>query len=181
MTKQDILNASGDNVFFTVWLDFQLSHEDVTNRAGQVICEDVAGDNGGRTFAGVDQSSHPRFPFGNPKPSDVIAAYLQDWNLVRAGELPGPLGAVVANYGVNCGSDRAVKLLQEALGVEADGDLGPVTMAAVGRADAVQLSLAVVDKADAFYRYLAAHGDNKFLRGWLNRNNDLRAFIAAHK
>lgn len=61
------------------------------------------------------------------------------WEAVRADELPEPVAFLVFDMAVNAGPSRAIKLLQEALGVTADGIIGPQTMAAVEGADVDEL------------------------------------------
>jgi lysozyme family protein len=128
-------SAAGDDKPLTDWLSFELSHEDVTDHAGNVDDENVAGDSGGKTFAGIDQALHPHFPYSNPTPVDVVAEYRVDWNRVQAHSLPAPVEATVANFGVNMGTEPAVKLLQKALNVVVGGSIGPATLLAASKLD----------------------------------------------
>ena len=67
---------------------------------------------------------------------EAIAIYRQlYWDPVRADELPPGLDLAVFDLAVNSGPVRAVTMLQRALGVEADGILGPVTLGAAREAD----------------------------------------------
>jgi lysozyme family protein len=67
---------------------------------------------------------------------EAIAIYRQlYWDAVRADELPPGLDLATFDLAVNSGPTRAGKMLQAALGVEADGVVGPVTLGAVRRAD----------------------------------------------
>lgn len=72
---------------------------------------------------------------------------------------------------VNMGIGQAVKLLQRAAGVTADGDYGPKTTIAVNNADPAQLLEACREQARAFYRRLAERNPSQkqFLKGWLAR------------
>jgi lysozyme family protein len=54
------------------------------------------------------------------------------WDAVRADELPQGLGLAVFDLAVNSGPARAVRMLQGVLGVEPDGLVGPLTLAARG-------------------------------------------------
>lgn len=182
MTKQDVIAAAGSDKAFTDWLGFNLDHEDVTNRAGTIIDENVAGDGGGLTFAGVDISSHPHFPFSNPTPAAVVNAYRDDWLHSSADRLPEPVGATVANYSVNCGTAEAAKLLQTAVYASVDGVIGSQTLSAVAKYKPIQLALKIVDLADIHYERLADNNSRlrEFLHGWLNRDADLRTFDNTH-
>jgi lysozyme family protein len=54
---------------------------------------------------------------------------------VRAGELPAGLDYAVFDFAVHSGPPVAAAHLQEAIGAEPDGVIGPLTLAAVARAD----------------------------------------------
>lgn len=64
------------------------------------------------------------------------AAY---WDAVRADELPAGVRFDVFDTAYNSGTGQAVKFLQRALGVKADGQLGPVTLAAAAAMDPERL------------------------------------------
>lgn len=147
--------------------------------------ENVPGDDGGLTFAGIDKASHPFFPYSNPAPSDVIIEYQHDWYSVQAHKLAVPIGETVANFAVNRGPRTAIKMLQQAVNhdpyesIDVDGELGPITLDAVTTVkNALTFSLLIVDIADTQYRALAARAFRyrQFLQGWLNRDKDLITF-----
>lgn len=52
------------------------------------------------------------------------------WDAVKGDELPAGLDYAVFDYAVNSGPQKAIKSLQKALGLTADGQLGPMTLAA---------------------------------------------------
>ncbi|MXQ13850.1 glycoside hydrolase family 108 protein [Microvirga makkahensis] len=60
------------------------------------------------------------------------------WEAVRAEELPRGLDLALFDLAVNSGPMRAIMLLQKVLGVVADGLIGPVTLEAARRMDAVE-------------------------------------------
>jgi len=184
MKKQDIIAASADfGARFHVWLDFILRWECEYDEHGHIRTENVPGDGGGLTFAGIDARSHPAFCFSDPKPRDVARIYYNDyWQPARVGELPFPVGEVVANYAVNMGLRAAVKLLQTALnsfaahgGIRVDGVLGPKTVQAVAQVPEEDLADRIEDEAGDRYRRIVARrsSQRKFLKGWLNRNRAL--------
>lgn len=59
------------------------------------------------------------------------------WAPIRADELPEALRFDVFDAAVNSGVEQAVKWLQRVVGVPADGAIGPQTLAAVAKADAL--------------------------------------------
>ena len=77
----------------------------------------------------------------------------------------------VFDKGVNMGLVQAVKLLQRAAGVTADGQVGPKTLTAINASDPAQFLEACREQARAFYTHLAEinPGQRQFLKGWLAR------------
>jgi len=101
-------------------------------------------------------------------PADVEPLYKKKyWDAVRADELPSGIDYMVFDMGVNAGPGRAIKLLQSAVGVPADGGLGPISMAAVLAADPVELIEKFSAEKEAFYRSLKTF--ETYGKGWLNR------------
>lgn len=101
-------------------------------------------------------------------PADVEPLYKKKyWDAVRADELPSGIDYLVFDMGVNAGPGRSIKLLQSAMGVPADGGLGPITMKAVLAADPVELIDRFSAEKEAFYRSLNTF--ETYGKGWLNR------------
>jgi lysozyme family protein len=105
---------------------------------------------------------------------DKAAIVYKDWfwREVRGDELPSGVDLVVFDFAVNSGSGRAVKKLQEALGVQVDGVLGPATLAATKAADPVELVNKVCDLRLKFFKSLATWPT--FGRGWSRRLDDVQ-------
>jgi lysozyme family protein len=131
-------------------------------------------DRGGATKFGIDQRSHPDVDIRNLTEESAREIYQQEWDSQVPYFLRYPADVVFFNYCVNTGLSRAVKFLQEAAGVTADGILGPVTRAAVATKDPQEIASSMIDSADSFYIRL---NRPKYQNGWLNRNNALREFI----
>ena len=93
------------------------------------------------------------------------------WNTVRGAELPSGVDLVVFDISVNSGPRRAVRMLQEALGVIVDGILGPVTLRAVAVAEAGVVIDRLADARRRFYVALTQRDPSqaRFLAGWQNR------------
>ena len=101
-------------------------------------------------------------------------------NVVRFDDLPAGLDYLVFDWAVNSGPRRAAKELQICLGVEADGYIGPKSIAAARAqcaAGAAALINRYVDRRVAFYRGLIAAKPNqrKFEKGWMRRAAESRA------
>jgi lysozyme family protein len=62
------------------------------------------------------------------------------WEPNRGDDLPSVLAITMFDAAVNNGTERAAKWLQQVLGVAQDGIIGPVTLAAVGGGDGIDLA-----------------------------------------
>ena len=98
--------------------------------------------------------------------ADVAPIYrTRYWDECRCAELPGGLDLVVFDCAVNQGPARAKRLLQRSLGVVDDGIIGPMTMAAIGRAEAAGLVDELVARRAVHYAAL----QTDFHLGWFRR------------
>jgi lysozyme family protein len=104
---------------------------------------------------------------------DAAALYREHfWQPLRLDEFQcQEIADTLFNAAVNMGPDRAVRCLQEAAGVAADGKIGPVTITAVNKTPCCCL-LEFRKALKARYRSIAEHnpgecGDD--LDGWLRR------------
>lgn len=144
-------------------------------------------DRGGRTNYGVTQATYNNWrkskglEFRDVKlieRGEIEDVYLRYWRACKAHTMSWPLSLAVFDIAVNSGPIRAVKILQQALGLKADGQYGPITTAAVARATPRETARRVCELREAFFRRLGAvPSQAKFLRGWLNRVAKLRAII----
>lgn len=136
-------------------------------------------DNGGPTKYGVTQETLASWR-GKPVTLDDVRALTREeardialshyWNAVKADDLPGGLDVSVADAAYNSGPKRAALLLQQCVGVEQDGYVGPNTLkAARAEADTAKLIKSYHDARMAFLRGL----DDwlHFGPGWTNRCN----------
>ena len=105
--------------------------------------------------------------------ADVEPLYKKKyWDVVQGDKLPNGIDYLVFDMGVNAGPGRSIKLLQTAVGVTADGGLGPITLAAVWAADPVVLIEKFSQEKEAFYRSLDDF--EVYGQGWLNRVADVK-------
>jgi len=95
----------------------------------------------------------------------------QYWDAVKGDDLPSGVDYAVFDFAVNSGPSRAAKYLQAAVGVTQDGKIGPVTIAAAKRMNAVDLVAAICAKRMAFLKGLSTWPT--FGKGWTNRVNDV--------
>lgn len=137
-------------------------------------------DPGGETNFGIDKRSHPSEDIKHLTIERAQEIYFSDyWQKCKADEMPPHVGEVLMNIAVNAGLGRASKWLQELVGTTVDGVIGPKTVAAA-QAHSEGLAVKLLDRLEAHYRSIAHGSLSKYLRGWLNRNNSLRDWIASH-
>jgi lysozyme family protein len=89
------------------------------------------------------------------------------WDACKCDDLPTGVDYLVFDFAVNAGPGRSAKILQTAVGVPADGGIGPITLAAVKAQDPVELIQKFSDTKEDFYRSLNTF--ETFGKGWLNR------------
>ena len=93
------------------------------------------------------------------------------WNLVRGDELPSGVDYCAFDVSVNSGVGRAVRFLQLASGVVADGLIGPGTMNAIAKADPKELIQKICQERREFLHRLATF--DTFGTGWMRRVSDV--------
>ena len=93
------------------------------------------------------------------------------WDAVRADALPEAVRYAVFDAAVNSGPRQAILWLQRAVGVKADGIIGPKTLAAVRTADPEQVLRRMLSARLRFMTDLPTWPS--FGRGWARRIADL--------
>jgi lysozyme family protein len=89
------------------------------------------------------------------------------WDACKCDDMPSGIDYLVFDFAVNAGVGRSAKILQTAVGVPADGGIGPITLAAVKAQDPAELVQKFSDAKETFYRSLNTF--DTFGKGWLNR------------
>jgi lysozyme family protein len=89
------------------------------------------------------------------------------WDACRCDEMPSGIDYLVFDFAVNAGPGRSAKILQTAVGVPADGGIGPMTLAAVNSQEPDVLIEKFSQGKEDFYRSLGTF--ETFGKGWLNR------------
>ena len=106
-------------------------------------------------------------------PEMVAPLYKQKyWDRVKADDLPSGVNYAVFDAGVNSGTGRAAKWLQEAVGAVPDGAIGEKTLAKVKAYDADALVNAYCDNRLNFLKSLKTF--DTFGRGWARRVEEVR-------
>lgn len=133
---------------------------------------DHAADPGGKTRYGITEAVARRVGYRghmNELPLDLAKRIYREeyWLPVRADELPAGVRYAVFDGAVNSGVRQSVIWLQRALGVVADGAIGPKTLAAAAAADPDALRGRVLSQRLVFLTSLPTWPD--FGRGWTRR------------
>jgi lysozyme family protein len=98
--------------------------------------------------------------------ADIDTIYDNEYWMPECDKLPLGVDFQFFSMKVNAGPHRAICILQESVGVFADGRIGPVTRQAVANMRAANIVQSFYVKSQSFY--IGLH-QPKFLNGWLNR------------
>jgi lysozyme family protein len=96
---------------------------------------------------------------------------------VKGDQLPPGVDYAVFDYGVNSGVVRAARVLQRIVGVEQDGKIGPITLAATADKNPAELVNAICDDRLHFLQGLKTW--KLFGKGWGRRVREVRAAALA--
>lgn len=105
---------------------------------------------------------------------DMVAAFYRGlyWNACRCDDIPGILRYPVFSCSVNCGPKIAIKLLQKALSISADGLFGPMTYRALRLNQPAQILPSFITYWHQYYDDLVTANPykySKYINGWHNR------------
>lgn len=137
--------------------------------------DDDPDDHGGRTSRGITQREYTAWLAEYKRPSvdvwtapqsDIDQIYYDSYWIPECATLPLGVDFQFFSMKVNAGPNRAICLLQQAIGVNDDGRIGPVTRQAIGRMPSTSIIQSFYDRSRNFYVDLH---QSKFLEGWLNR------------
>ncbi len=173
--------------------DFNQALEHLLELEGYPGYVDIHGDSGGETVAGISRNNWSHWAGwqlvdtfklsvnfkqrlnDSAQLRRMVAAFYQAnfWTVWMQTIDDQQLAQWLFQMGVVSGLSQSAKLLQRAVGVEADGRFGLKSRAALLAADPVAVLAECRDLAQHFYRDLADRNpqDRQFLAGWLNRAN----------
>ena len=137
-------------------------------------------DPGGETMFGLTKRDYPLLDIKNLTREQADEIFWQDyWLKSSAYLIPYPAYISFFDSVVNTGRKQANKFLQRVVGATADGIVGPYTRSLLSKKDPVDVAYGIIDQRQTFYNNLAENRPKLavFLKGWTNRNNNLRNYI----
>jgi lysozyme family protein len=146
---------------------------------------DNPSDHGGRTNKGVTQRVFNAWRTSQGaaqqdvkeiSDQEVASIYFNNyWLTAKCDAVRSKLDLAAFDTAVNMGPNRAIKILQQAVGSEPDGKFGPDTKTACDSCDIGDAMTNYCDIREGIYKTLARNpGQMQFLKGWLNRLNALK-------
>jgi lysozyme family protein len=148
---------------FNRFIPFILAHETEYQKGHYgddnfVRTEHDSSDPGGATRYGIDKASHSHVAVESLTKNQAIEIYWGEWQKAECDPMAPNLGEVYFNAVVNCGSGRAAQLMRES-------NRDP--------------SKYLIAQAAFYHRLVAARPrSQKYLKGWLNRVDDLRKYLS---
>ena len=157
--------------------------DDIIRREGGSKETNDPSDSGGRTKWGISERANPDlWKDGPPTYEQARARYAERYVLPFEGISDPLLLNQLVDWGVISGPQTVIRILQQLVGAETDGVLGPRTVARINAypgsrvfgvhvPGSVRLNLALRDARVMFFAGLAKARpkDLKFLLGWLRR------------
>lgn len=125
-------------------------------------------DPGGETKYGITKRQYPDLDIANLTIEQAKEIYKRDyWNAISGDRLPQRVAALVFDSAVNQGPKRAIRFMQTALGVEADGIIGPRTLNAASMVDVAGFAAKL--GAERALHYASLSTFDTFGKGWMRR------------
>lgn len=173
--------------------NFQIA-EAITGRNEGLYANNKA-DTGGETYAGIARNHWPKWEgwaeidfikekYG--KTAAIINKYAESnlslikaisdfykknfWDVLKLDEfVDQQLANSVYDFGVNSGTSRSAKFLQQSAGVKDDGIIGKQSLHAINSADRKVIYYDFNKRRETFYKSIAKGNQAQFLKSWLSR------------
>ncbi len=129
------------------------------------------------TKFGLAANTYPNLDIKNLTLAQAKAIYKKDWwDKLGADGMHSAIVFQLWDFAINAGRSRAIKELQQAVGVPADGIIGPQTLAAVNEHDLNDVILSLTAERLKFYTSLSTF--KTYGKGWTNRVADNLKYAA---
>ena len=123
------------------------------------------------TKYGLAANTYPNLDIKNLTIEQAKEIYKRDWwDKLGADQLHPAIVFQLWDFAVNAGKSRAIKELQQVVGVKDDGIIGPATIAAVKKLDINDVLLGLTAERLRFYTSLSTF--TTYGKGWVNRCAD---------
>lgn len=150
-------------------MSFDISFDRLIKNEGGYVNNPT--DPGGETNWGICKRSYPGVDIKNLTRDQAKAIYLRDfWRRGQMDQYDEAIAFQVFDAAVNHGIETAIRLLQRAAGVADDGDIGPVTVAAIKRKSVTDMLMLFLAHRIKFWAKLSTW--DTFGRGWAIRAAD---------
>lgn len=129
------------------------------------------------TKYGIAANTYPNLDIKNLTIAQAKEIYKKDWwDKLGGNGLHSAITFQLWDFAINAGKKRAVMELQQAVGVTADGVIGPKTMEAVNAQDLNDVILTLTAERLKFYTSLGTW--STYGKGWTNRVADNLKYAA---
>lgn len=149
---------------------------------------DHVSDRGGPTRYGITLATLSKWRHAIVSAKDVELVGLAEvteiyraryWQAIAGDDLKSQIVTTATfDAAVLCGPNRAIRFMQRAIKVQADGIMGPVTLAAANAHPERHFIVPFMQQYSAhLLRSAQAPGQNLFLAGWIHRTNRLAELL----
>lgn len=138
-------------------------------------------DTGGETKFGIAHNANKDINIKELTLQKAMEIYYKRyWLAGKCDKMKSPLSEVHFDACVNHGTGRAAKLLQQSLGLRADGIIGINTIAAINSKNPQHLAQKQLEYRKKFFNAIVESRptQNVFLRGWMARVDSVETFLA---
>lgn len=160
--------------------DFNQAFSQMMANEGGFRLTDIAGDPGGKTYAGIARRRNPQWTGwafvdrGETPPTDLVRGFyrVEFWERVAGDQITNQgIAESLFDFAVNSGVKTALKLAQIVAGVAPDGVIGQKTLAALNglSIDSFRSHYALAKIARYAQIVTRDRSQGKFLLGWINR------------
>lgn len=159
--------------------DVQQGLIDTKEQRRKVGYVNIPQDRGGETKYGIAQKANPHVSVRDLDLLSAMDVYFNKyWLRGCCDQLPYPIPIIHFDGCVNHGVGRANKFLQRAVSVDADGDIGQITIDAVNAIDPRELIENISNIRTDFYNSIVERDPSQgmFLKGWMRRITEVTDF-----
>ena len=144
----------------------------------------IAEDAGGETKFGIAKNANPDVDIKGMNLATALEIYYKRyWTPLSLDSFDQVVAINLFDAAVNHGVGQASKWLQRAVNTTPDGKIGPATVKAAQSVDPLNLAEQILQARENLFNTIVKNKPSqaKFLKGWLNRLNDIKSYTKATK